>query len=85
MGEMYTFVEVGDASPEALLDAYAARGWGDGLPLVAPTPERVERMLAFGAGDPDQSLANALRVGGCSGGRHHRAFDRAALIRSRAC
>lgn len=24
-----------------------ARGWGDGLPVVPPTPERVEKMLAY--------------------------------------
>lgn len=39
-----------DASPEGLLELYEARGWGDGLPLIPPTEERVERMLA--AGDP---------------------------------
>ncbi len=43
--------------PEALLDLYEAHGWGDGLPLVAPTPERVEAMLEYAAGDPDEPLA----------------------------
>ncbi len=38
-------IDVADDSPEALLAAYAERGWGDGLPLVAPTPERVDAML----------------------------------------
>ncbi|MGE3833708.1 MAG: hypothetical protein AB7H43_02865 [Acidimicrobiia bacterium] len=33
---------------QALLD----RGWSDGLPVVAPTPERVERML--GGREPDR-------------------------------
>ena len=26
---------------------YLQRGWGDGLPIVPPTAERVERMLAY--------------------------------------
>ena len=29
-------------TPETLLATLASPGWGDGLPLVAPTPERVE-------------------------------------------
>jgi hypothetical protein len=48
-------VEVTDDSPEALSDLLEARHWGDGLPVVAPTAERVERMLA-GTGDPDTVL-----------------------------
>ena len=48
--------EIADACPEALLEAYAERGWGDGLPLVAPTPERVDAMLANTVGDPDEIL-----------------------------
>ena len=50
-------LDLTDESPEALLDLYAARGWGDGLPLVAPTEERVEAMLAATDGDPDEVLA----------------------------
>ena len=46
---------VGD-DPEALIELYADRGWGDGLPLVPPTPERVEAMLVGGA-DPDEVVA----------------------------
>ena len=43
--------------PDALLDLYAAHGWGDGLPLVPPTPERVDAMLAaLGDVDPDEVL-----------------------------
>lgn len=36
-----------------LLEDYYARGWTDGLPIVAPTPARVEEFLAAGqlAGD----------------------------------
>ncbi|HZP28951.1 MAG TPA: hypothetical protein VFC99_08360, partial [Acidimicrobiia bacterium] len=44
--------------PEALLDLYARNGWGDGLPMVAPTRERVDAMLAaLGDVDPDEPLA----------------------------
>jgi hypothetical protein len=50
-------IDVDSDEPEALVLAYAARGWGDGLPLVAPTPERVEVMLVAATGDPDESLA----------------------------
>jgi len=51
-------LDVRDDDPETILAAYAEHGWGDGLPLVAPTPERVEAMLA-GAGDvdPDEVVA----------------------------
>lgn len=50
-------IEVGDDSPEAVYALAAERGWGDGLPLVLPTPERVEAMLAHATGDPDEVLA----------------------------
>lgn len=35
-----------DNDPEALLALSLAEKWGDGLPLIPPTDERVERMLA---------------------------------------
>ena len=34
-----------------------ARGMSDGLPVVPPTPERVERMLRFNSFDPDEVVA----------------------------
>ncbi len=37
-------VELGDQEDD--IEACFARGWTDGLPVVPPTPERVERMLA---------------------------------------
>ncbi len=37
-------------------DVLAERGMGDGLPLVAPTPERVEAMLEHAAGPADEVL-----------------------------
>jgi hypothetical protein len=50
-------LEVADESPEELLARFEARGWGDGLPLVAPTPARVDAMLAGTPGDPDEIIA----------------------------
>jgi len=32
--------------PDAIDDTFEARGWSDGLPVVAPTPARVDAMLA---------------------------------------
>lgn len=49
-------VEVAADSPEAMFDLLAERGLGDGLPVVPPTPERVDAMLAFAEGDPDEVL-----------------------------
>ena len=49
-------VELADDSPEALFALFESRGLGDGLPMVAPTPERVDAMLAFATGDPDEIL-----------------------------
>ncbi len=49
-------VNVTDESPETLYSLLAREGWGDGLPVVAPTPPRVEAMLAEGSGDPDEEL-----------------------------
>lgn len=59
-------LELADASPEALFELFAKRGWGDGLPLVAPTPARVDAMLdAGGAGaDPDEVVATLPPRGG---------------------
>jgi hypothetical protein len=54
-------IELASDSPEALLALFEERGWGDGLPLVPPTAERVEAMLEAGSGDekpdPDEVVA----------------------------
>jgi hypothetical protein len=51
-------LELASDDPEAVLELYARHGWGDGLPLVAPTRERVDAMLAaLGDVDPDEVLA----------------------------
>ena len=49
-------VELADDSPEAMYTLLEARGLGDGLPVVPPTPDRVEAVLAHAAGDPDEVL-----------------------------
>ena len=46
MADSLEMLDVVSDDPGAVRDCYAERGWGDGLPLVAPTPERVDAMLA---------------------------------------
>ena len=46
--------------PESIEEANAfflEQGWGDGLPLIPPTEERVERMVAACRRDPQQLVA----------------------------
>ncbi len=43
--------------PEAIQDYLEAREWGDGLPVVPPTPGRVERMVAGSGRAPDEEIA----------------------------
>ena len=50
-------LDIEDESPEALLELFASRGWGDGLPLVAPTEARVDAMLEFADGPLDEVIA----------------------------
>ena len=53
MSELSVLLQAPGASVEADDDfdainaLYLERGWGDGLPIVPPTPERVEKMLAY--------------------------------------
>lgn len=47
-------LDVGD--DDGVQQLYRERGWTDGLPVVAPTPERVGAMLAYGAFAPDQVI-----------------------------
>ena len=49
-------LDVVDESPETLYALCRERGWGDGLPIVAPTPQRVDAMLAAHGGDPARSV-----------------------------
>lgn len=53
-------VDATDLSPEAMYELFEKHAWGDGLPLVPPTRERVDAMLAFATGDPDEVLTTLL-------------------------
>ena len=57
MADLPEMLEIASGDPDAVRDRFAELGWGDGLPLVAPTPERVDAMLAGCAGDPDEAVA----------------------------
>lgn len=48
--------EVSD-DPDALQEYLESRGWGDGLPVVPPTPERVEVMVAGAGRAADEVIA----------------------------
>ncbi|HEX4016292.1 MAG TPA: hypothetical protein VHX15_06090 [Frankiaceae bacterium] len=48
--------ELPDESPEAMFDLLDSRGLGDGLPVIPPTAARVEAMLQYATGDPDEVL-----------------------------
>lgn len=68
-----------DADIEAIYELCLERGWSDGLPVIPPTTERVERMLAYcdrpwdeplavippryGAATPLRLAANAVMAG----------------------
>ena len=68
-----------DDDPEAVYEFLCSKGWSDGLPVIPPTPERVERMLSFcdrdfdkpvvkipprfGAATPIRVAANAVMAG----------------------
>ena len=53
--------ELSTESPDELLDLFEAKGWGDGLPLIPPTKDRVDAMLVGESGteslDPDEVIA----------------------------
>lgn len=50
-------VGLADLSAHTVLEAFEQRGWGDGLPLVPPTEDLVDAMLAGDGGDPEEVLA----------------------------
>ena len=53
-------IELASESPDELIALFESRGWGDGLPLVAATKDRVDAMLAGGcdvALNPDEIIA----------------------------
>lgn len=49
-------IELASDSQEALDDYLDHQGWSDGLPVVAPTPARVEAMVAGADRPPDHEL-----------------------------
>ena len=49
-------VEIGD-DLDGVQRLFRERGWGDGLPVIPPTPARVERMLAAHPGSPESIVA----------------------------
>ena len=48
---------------EAVQSLYLERGWSDGLPIVPPTPQRVEAMLAATNLPPDHVIPRFLPTG----------------------
>lgn len=44
------------ADDDAVQQHYREQGWTDGLPVVAPTPERVAAMLEWGVAGPDDII-----------------------------
>jgi hypothetical protein len=45
-----------DDDPEAVHEYLCSKGLSDGLPVIPPTPERVERMLAWCDRDLDKAV-----------------------------
>jgi hypothetical protein len=45
------------ADPEAFLEHAERQAWGDGLPLIPPTEERVQAMLEHAEGSPETIVA----------------------------
>lgn len=44
------------ADADELIEDYFERGWTDGLPIIPPTPDKVEHFLAVGGLAPDEVL-----------------------------
>ena len=64
-----------DDDPEAVYELLCAKGWSDGLPVIPPTPQRVERMLAYCDRDFDRARREdpaALRRGDAHTARFQR-------------
>jgi hypothetical protein len=56
LGDTVETFEIADESAESLHALVEEHGWGDGLPIVAPTEARVEAMLAAHGADADTVL-----------------------------
>ena len=49
-------IEVGDLDPEQWNDYAEEQGWGDGMPLMVPTEEKVAALLETCRGDNEPFL-----------------------------
>jgi len=43
-------------SLEAVYDRFMREGWGDGLPIIPPTAERVHEMLRYTDREPEEVI-----------------------------
>ena len=50
------FLELSDEDPDTIYELFEKHGWGDGLPLVAPTDKRVNEMLSHIEVSPEEVL-----------------------------
>ena len=50
------FLELSDEDPNTIYELFEKHGWGDGLPLVAPTDKRVNEMLSHVEVPPEEVL-----------------------------
>lgn len=55
-GTASEFLELSTSDPSEIIDELGELGWGDGLPIILPTAERVEAMLE-GIADPGEVIA----------------------------
>ncbi|MFI0367508.1 hypothetical protein ACH35V_06485 [Actinomadura sp. 1N219] len=51
------------ADDDAAQDLFTQNGWGDGLPVIPPTPERVERFVAASGIPADQVIGEIAEQG----------------------
>lgn len=51
-------------NPEQWADVIEQRGWGDGLPMVLPTPHRVDEFIAASGRSADEIVGYVAPVGG---------------------
>ena len=57
MAQEWRSTQVEIDATEDLIEVCYENGWTDGLPVVPPTPDRVERMLSGTDRDPDELIA----------------------------
>ncbi len=57
MAQEWHSTELEIEETDDLIEVCYENGWTDGLPVVPPTPERVERMLSATDRDPDELIA----------------------------